>query len=99
MAKDATIEIIDSVIDHPNAEKLSICKVLGFQCITKKNQFKTGEMIIYVRPDTVFPEAEWATEYRKYSPKRIKSIKLRSQWSEGVILPLETLNNFGKIIE
>ena len=66
MAKDATIEIVENVTKHPNADKLSICNILGFQCVTKLDQFKNGDRVIYVRPDTVFPEAEWATEYRKY---------------------------------
>jgi RNA ligase (TIGR02306 family) len=91
MAKDTTIEIVENVTKHPNADKLSICNILGFQCVTKLDQFKNGQMVIYVRPDTVFPMADWATEYRKYSPKRIKAVKLRGEWSEGVIIPFEAL--------
>lgn len=91
MAKDATIELVENVIDHPNGDRLSICNILGFQCITKRNQFKNGDKVIYVRPDTVFPEAEWASEYRKYSPKRIKAVRLRLHWSDGVIIPFEAL--------
>jgi RNA ligase (TIGR02306 family) len=93
MAKDATIEIVENVSKHPNADKLSICNILGFQCVTKLDQFKNGDTVIYVRPDTVFPEAEWATEYRKYSVKRVKAVRLRGEWSEGVIIPFEALPN------
>lgn len=89
--KDATIELVDNVKNHPNAERLDICNILGFQCVVKKNQFKNGDKVIYVRPDTVFPMADWATEYRKYSPKRIKAVKLRGEWSEGVIIPFEAV--------
>jgi RNA ligase (TIGR02306 family) len=89
MAKDATIEIVENVSKHPNADKLSICNRLGFQCVTKLDQFKNGDTVIYVRPDTVFPEAEWATEYRKYSVKRVKAVRLRGEWSEGVIIPFD----------
>lgn len=89
--KDATIELVHNVEKHPNADKLDLCKVLGFKCVTKRDQFKDGDKVIYVRPDTVFPLADWATEYRKYSPKRIKAIRLRGVYSEGVIIPFEAV--------
>lgn len=89
--KDATIEIVKNVEHHPNGDKLDLCMILGFRCVTKRDQFKDGEKIIYVRPDTVFPMADWATEYRKYSPKRIKAIRLRGIYSEGVIIPFEAI--------
>jgi RNA ligase (TIGR02306 family) len=91
MAKDATIEIVENVRKHENADKLSVCNILGFQCVTKLDQFKNGDVVVYVRPDTVFPEAEWATEYRKYSIKRVKAVRLRNIWSEGVIIPFDAL--------
>ncbi len=91
MAKDATIELVENVQYHPNADKLDVCNILGFKCVTKRDQFKNGDRVVYVRPDTVFPLADWAAEYRKYSPKRIKAIKLRGEWSEGVIIPFEAL--------
>lgn len=91
MAKDTTIEIVENVSKHPNADKLSLCNILGFKCVTKLDQFTNGQKVVYVRPDTVFPMADWAEEYRKYSPKRIKAVKLRGEWSEGVIIPFEAL--------
>lgn len=91
MAKDTTIEIVENVNKHPNAEKLSLCNILGFKCVTKLDQFTNGQKVVYVRPDTVFPEADWATEYRKYSIKRVKAVRLRGEWSEGVIIPFEAL--------
>jgi RNA ligase (TIGR02306 family) len=89
--KDATIELVANVHKHPNADKLDLCQVLGFKCVTKRDQFKDGDKVIYVRPDTVFPLADWAVEYRKYSPKRIKAIRLRGEFSEGVIIPFEAV--------
>jgi len=88
---DATIEIVHGVEKHPNADKLDLCMILGFKCVTKRDQFKDGDKVIYVRPDTVFPLADWAAEYRKYSPKRIKAIRLRGVFSEGVIIPFDAV--------
>lgn len=89
--KDATIEIIKEVKTHPNADKLELAFVLGFQCVVMKGLYKGGEKIVYIRPDAVLPLEEWAEPYRQYSPKRIKAVKLRNEWSEGIIIPLDKL--------
>jgi len=87
--RDATIEVVSKVVNHPNADRLDICTILGYECVTKRDQFKEGDIVVYVRPDSVFPDSEWAIEYKKYAKDRIKSIKIRGFWSEGVIIPFE----------
>lgn len=90
MPKIATIEKLISVEPHPNADRLDIVKVLGYQCVTERGLHKTGDLIVYIQPDSVLPEdAEWAEGYRKYSPGRIKAVKLRGEWSEGIIVKNE----------
>jgi len=89
--KDATIEIISEVKAHPNADRLDLVKILGFQCVTQKGLYKGGEKIVYIRPDAVLPLEHWTENYRKYSPKRIKAVKLREFWSEGIIVRLDQL--------
>ena len=88
---DASIEIISKVWAHPDADRLELARILGFQCVVEKGLYKGGETIVYVRPDALLPLETWAEEYRKYSPKRIKAVKLRGEWSEGVIVPLHKL--------
>ena len=89
--RDATVEIIGEVKAHPNADRLDLAKILGFQCVTQKGLYKGGEKVVYIRPDAVLPELDWAVDYRKYSPKRIKAVRLRGEWSEGIIVPFEIL--------
>lgn len=89
--KDASIEIIDSVVPHPNADRLDIVKILGFQCVTMKGLYIGGEKIVYVRPDSVLPVEDWTEGYRKYAPKRVKPVDLRGEWSKGMIVPFSLL--------
>lgn len=89
--KDATIEIISEVRAHPNADRLDIVKILGFQCVAQKGLYVGGEKIVYIRPDSVLPFEKWTEEYRKYSLKRVKAVKLRGIFSEGIIVPFEIL--------
>lgn len=85
MKKLATIERIVEVYSHPNADKLELVKVLGYQCVVPLGKYNKGDLVIYIKPDTMLPEKEWADSFRKYAPKRVKSIKLRSEFSEGII--------------
>ena len=89
--KDATIEIISEVKPHPNADRLDLVKILGFQCVAQKGLYQGGEKIVYIRPDSVLPLESWTEEYRKYSPKRVKAVKLRDIFSEGIIVRFEQL--------
>ena len=89
--KDATIEIISEVKAHPNADRLDLVKILGFQCVTERGLYKEGDRIVYIRPDSVLPLEGWTEGYRKYSPNRIKAAKLRGEWSEGIVVPIEIL--------
>lgn len=91
---NATVEKILSVKNHPNADRLDLVQVLGYQCVTQKEMYKENDIIIYIRPDAILPEEDWATEYRKYSPKRIKAVRLRNEWSEGIIVPIELVKSF-----
>lgn len=93
MNKIASIEKIKSVVPHSNADRLDLITVLGYQCVTQRGLYKAGDIVIYIQPDSILPEAPWAEDYRKYSPKRIKAVKLRGEWSEGIIVSKEVLKD------
>ena len=93
MKKIATVEEIAEVLEHTNADSLELVKVLGYQCVVRKGLYKPGDVIVYIQPDSVLPEQEWCLEYRKYSPKRVKAVKLRNEWSEGIIVPIDLIQH------
>lgn len=80
----ASIQKIVEVRKHPNADALDICKVLNYECITKRDQYKVGDLVVFIEPDTVLPDAPWAAFYKAKSG-RVKAIKLRGEWSFGII--------------
>ena len=89
--KLCSIERIKSVETHPNADSLDIATVLGYKAIVKRGQYKSGDLICFIQPDCVLPDAPWATFYKSKS-SRTKAIKLRGSWSMGII---ESLDNVG----
>lgn len=86
---NSSIERIRDVFNHPNADNLELVKVLGYQCVVPKGKYKVGDVIVYIRPDSVLPkDKSWATVFLCYAPKRVKSIRLRNEWSDGIIVDL-----------
>lgn len=93
--KLASLEVIKSIKPHPNADLLEIAHVLGWQTIVKKGEFQEGDKIIFIVIDTILPDAPWS-EFLKDKknpdkPIRLRTIKLRGEYSQGLVLPLSVL--------
>ena len=82
--KLASIEVIKEVKTHPNADKLDVVKVLGYEAIVPRDKYKVGDLIVFIQPDTVLPDLPWAQFYKAKS-NRVKAIRLRQVWSFGVV--------------
>lgn len=93
----ATIQQISNIEVHPNADLLEIASVLGFKCIVKKGQYKIGDLIVFIIPDTCLPDKPWA-EFYKQKSSRVRAIRLRNVWSEGIIESIENANYTGEVV-
>lgn len=94
--KLASIETILEVYPHNNADRVEFVKVLGYDCIVSKGQFKQGDKVILIQPDTVLPVEPWTEMYRKHSKNRVKAARFRGSWSFGIVESLALLpeNNY-----
>ena len=93
--KLASIQIINEITTHQNAEKLELAKILGWQVVINKEQLlKANDKVIYFEIDSILPKEEWSNfmEKCKY---RVKTIKLRGELSQGLIIPI--VNIFPKL--
>jgi len=90
MRKLASVQVIEEVNKHPNADALDIVKVLGWRCVAKLGEFKVGDKVIYCEVDSVLPEKP---EFEFLRPKkfRIKTIRLRQEISQGICFPMSFL--------
>lgn len=74
--KLATIETIKSLSPIEGADRIELATVLGFQAVVKKGEFQVNDKIVFIQPDTVLPDAEWAKTYKaKSNLKQSKSIQ------------------------
>lgn len=86
----ATIEKIDRIYPHENADALECAEVRNCQVIVPKDKYKEGDKIVFIWPDSVLPDKPWAEFYKKRS-NRVKATKIRSLWSFGIVENIETV--------
>ena len=90
----ATIQKISNIRPIPDADKIEIAEVLGWQVVVKKGEFKINDYVVYIEIDTVVPPLP-EFEFLRERNFRVRTIKLRKQISQGLIVPLfPILNNF-----
>lgn len=89
----ATIERIETVRPHPNADRLDIVEVGGYECIVGRDNHEPGEAVLLIQPDVILPaDQPWCAELLKYTSKgRVKAARLRGEWSMGIVVALRDL--------
>lgn len=96
--KLASIQKIIKIEPIPNADSIEKATVLGWECVVKKGEFKEGDFCVYIEIDSIVPELE-CFEFLRDRKFRVRTIKLRKQISQGLIMPLDILPNSCKICE
>jgi RNA ligase (TIGR02306 family) len=80
----ATVEKIDDVYPHSNADSLECVKVRNCQVIVPKGRYTVNQKILFIWPDSILPDVPWAGFYKAKST-RVRAIKLRNEWSMGIV--------------
>ena len=94
MRKMATVRVIDSILPIPDADSIECAVIGGWKVVTKKGEYKPGDLAIYCEIDSWIPH-ELAPFLSKGEPKeyngvkgeRLRTIRLRKQLSQGLLLP------------
>lgn len=106
MRRLSTIRTIASVDPIEGADAIEVVTIDGWKVVSKKGEFKPGDLAVYFEIDSVLPNREEFEFLRKgcYVKKdwlvtdtnptgegfRLKTIKLRGQVSQGLVLPINT---------
>ena len=91
-----TIEKIKAIDEHPNADRLELATVLGWQCVVEKDLYDVGDMVVYFPVDVILTEELEALIFGpdpkiKLKKSRIRTIKLRGAISQGLVVPLSLI--------
>lgn len=90
--KLASVQRIETINPIEGADRIVVAtmKNLGWECVVKKDEFKVGDLVVYFEVDSKLPQRP-EFEFLRERKFRIRTIKLRKQVSEGLIMPLSIL--------
>jgi RNA ligase (TIGR02306 family) len=88
---------IIAINTHPNADKLELATVYGFQVVVKKGQYQVGDAVVYIPVDSILPvELESrlfpAESKIKLSGSRVRQIRIRGFPSQGMLVDIKDLS-------
>jgi RNA ligase (TIGR02306 family) len=98
----ATIEIIAEIKPIPDADAIEALRVKGWWVVAKKGEFAVGDTAVFVEIDAWVPHAiapflssglKTPRVYQDIPGARLRTVKLRGQVSQGLLLPLSVLGD------
>jgi RNA ligase (TIGR02306 family) len=97
----ASIRKISDIQPIPNADAIVVASVDGWKVVIRKDEFQIGDLAIYVEidswvPTELAPFLSKGHEPRKYNDvagERLRTIKLRKQVSQGLLLPASIIES------
>lgn len=99
MRKMATIRKIDALRPIEGADAIECAIVGGWTVVTKKGEYNAGDLAVYCEIDSFIPTAiaSYLTKpgqnpktFEGVEGERLRTVKLRGQLSQGLLLPYAT---------
>jgi RNA ligase (TIGR02306 family) len=96
--KMATVRRIDEIRPIKDADSIEAAVVGGWVVVIKKGEFRAGDLAVYLEIDSWVPHAvapflskgQEPREFNGVKGERLRTVKLRGQVSQGLLLPIET---------
>lgn len=95
---NVTVERIEKVLPHPNADRLEVAVVLGTQTVVAKGEWKEGDLCVFFPPDICIPpdvvdclgvrkylRGGWKAGLERVPNSRVAATRLRGEPSFGFI--------------
>lgn len=87
----AHIEKIEWIKPIEGADNIELIGVLGWVCIAKKQEFKEGDLAVYIEIDSKCPKEDERFAFLESKGYKVKTMKLGKfkVFSQGLALPIE----------
>jgi RNA ligase (TIGR02306 family) len=97
MRKLASVQKIEEIKDIEGADVIQAYHVLGWWVVGKRGEFKVGDLVVYLEIDSWVPyelapflsKGQEPRTYNGVKGERLKTIRLRGQVSQGLLLSIE----------
>ena len=101
--KLATVRKIDALNPIEGADAIEVATVGGWKIVVKKGEFAVGDLAVYLEIDSWVPtelapflsKGKEPREFEGVKGERLRTIKLRGQLSQGLLLPLTGMGQMG----
>jgi len=87
----AHVEKVYNIRPIMGADRIEQVNVLGWNVITKKDEFKDGDLGVYIEIDSRVPSDNPEFEFLEGKGFKVKSMKMRNTLSQGLVLPISIL--------
>lgn len=92
----ATVQEIAEIKPIDNADAIEAIRINGWWVVARKGEFRVGESVVFIEVDAFVPhnlapflsKGKEPREYQGIKGERLRTIKLRGQLSQGLVLPL-----------
>jgi hypothetical protein len=86
--KLATVRKVTGIKPIAGADQIECVVIDGWEVVSRKdNNFKVGDEVIYIEIDSIVPAIPYF-EFMKQRNYRVRTIKLKGQVSQGLIIPV-----------
>lgn len=101
MRKLVTVRTISKIEPIPDADKIECAHVDGWTIVVSKGEFFEGQNVFYFEIDSMLPidnslfsflESRGVTIQNGIKYHRLRTMRLRGQLSQGLLIPYSTLN-------
>jgi len=103
MRKMATVRVVDGIAPIDGADAIETAVIGGWKVVVKKGEFTVGDRAVYLEIDSWVPtelapflsKGKEPREFNGVKGERLRTVKLRGQLSQGLLLPLSEVTKFG----
>ena len=86
--KLASIQRVWDIIPIDGADKVELVRVMGWQCVAKKGEFKKYDLCVYIEIDSVVPKEDERFAFLASANWKVKTKRMLKQLSQGIALPI-----------
>jgi RNA ligase (TIGR02306 family) len=99
MRKLATVRVIENILPIDGADAIEVATIGGWKVVVKKGEYTVGDLAVYCEIDSWIPtelapflsKGKEPREFEGIKGERLRTIKLRGQLSQGLLLPYATV--------
>jgi len=89
----AYVAVISDLIPIDGADSIELAKVNGYNAVVTKGSYNVGDEVIYVESGVMLPENRPEYAFMEKNKFKLKTIKLRGVYSQGLITPMDSLTD------